>query len=1759
VASQFDFTGFATHYGLNGFSSGDNIRHSLTTSWSGRAFARHNRTTSGTTTGATFKNWTQLGTVTDGQFGGYKVRIVFRLPTVAPNVARSLWDAMGGSSTYMLGGVRINTDLTLQCYTNIANGGPATAGTASVGTIPLGIGENEGWVTVDITYTVTASGANDVIAVSAAILWPDQTTETISHSSGTTSLGTPNLQAVTLFGLPSSAGFTGNWIGAIDFGLWWQVGATNADFASMPAFPPTNVRARELRVTAQGSNNGIAYSSGASFLDMRKPWLYANTNAGDRLTTSTAGQQSDFTHEGVAQFNPTSTYGLRLIQVAQATGTPTAQFMVGGVNIAGVGALGATTHPKYVDLTTRSVATLDALQVGVQSAVTAGTYDCPKFFIEVLHDGDKYTSTDLNPGDGYQQEWLTWTGDGSSPRTLSGLSFRPSAMLVFAPGQAAIGPQLCTQVMGDHAFQAQGGAGGGGSFYGFTSDGAVVDGNLNTNTQLYYALCLRDDGTNVYDVSGPTPVVSDVEFRFQVGGLTSIASDVIDFGEARPMTPGLVLVQPGNNHTGGVSVLKIAAMGTDAARLNSASNSHANLINSIEANGFTAGTGLGAVLVNADPAVYIAWSDAEADLYSLLQWREVAATLMSGTATTDYDYRVTFESDADASITRAIIGTVTHPAPGSSVTFVAASHATAAGSNRGLLVVAVTYGTTGTLSATYGAVSLPLVYLKVQSFRKCAVFYLADPTVGTDTITVTNTTSMTSLTWSAYAITNTYGLRFINSTSALAILNSQVPARLKDIVISHMATDPLDSGLTLTTPGGWTELFNDGSISNACVSSWANGIADTGMAPLYTETGSTDVYEHTVLALMPAALPAWGPYGIVCKGNYTNAQAAGVRLDLAYYSGATCTSYASNSVAVASAITAMDDYVATMPKQSSLGLFRGSEGWYFVLGPSGEIIALSPPSSANDAYSGPQDTLLTVDVGTGVLVNDDTNGGGTMTAVLETDVVQGTLTLASDGSFTYMPPGGFVGSVFFTYRATNDGGPGTLATVTITITLVDVAEYEVNSLVEWGLGGSYRTWLRSRYNDDTSVLMRHWFLGDTYGLNAQEDIVGQDGTYSGATTKVLGLLPEYGPAEWFPGSGEPGHYVTISGFGLPDADFFITAMFRPYVSGLGGVQCLVRTGPEASTAGYLGIDATAHPRFGPIGGPYVTATDALEAGERYHLVGTYGSGFMRLWQNGNLVAGPTTGTIAGHGDGRIGGFGSEDAWGAIQGVAIGAETLEAEEVSELWDTAEWDDITPDLRDSVPLVVQRGIHSDSPTDKLARTGTMTFALNNSQYNSAGLLGYYSPGHVNQRSGFDRGAFVRYGLTWSGVFYPWFTGRIKSIKPSSGIYDERITHCIATDWMEEAGKSQVRGLGIGMQQSITYDEGLALLIDSMRNRPHGVEFMAGGETYEIAFDAANQPMSTAQVELRKFADSEVGRIYITGDGTLVCENRGARSQSQDPLYEFIDTYVEAEPERSTDQIVNLVKVTVHPRRVDDDPTTVLYALDNPLQIDNGVEVNTQLQFRDPSQLAAKVGGLDIVTPVATTHYLINTMANGSGTDVTANPNISITWVPEANGMTLQVLNSYGNQVYFTFLEIIGRGVYDFQPITFEASNEDSIEEDGVREVAFDMPYQSSGPVGEAASQLYLNAYALTPTRIRTIDFKLNDTEATREAGLNGEIGDRVLIADTMSAVNAEFNIAGLKLDVGRANDITVTWWLEPADTNDYWTFDVSAFDISTRFGV
>ena len=95
--------------------------------------------------------------------------------------------------------------------------------------------------------------------------------------------------------------------------------------------------------------------------------------------------------------------------------------------------------------------------------------------------------------------------------------------------------------------------------------------------------------------------------------------------------------------------------------------------------------------------------------------------------------------------------------------------------------------------------------------------------------------------------------------------------------------------------------------------------------------------------------------------------------------------------------------------------------------------ANTAPVAVADTYTTPLNTALTVAT-PGVLANDTDAESNPLTAVLNTNVGHGTLTLNANGSFSYIPTAAYTGPDSFTYHANDGSLSSNVVTVSLTVT-----------------------------------------------------------------------------------------------------------------------------------------------------------------------------------------------------------------------------------------------------------------------------------------------------------------------------------------------------------------------------------------------------------------------------------------------------------------------------------------------------------------------------------------------------------------------------------------------------------------------------------------------------------------------------------------------------------------------------------------------------
>ncbi len=103
------------------------------------------------------------------------------------------------------------------------------------------------------------------------------------------------------------------------------------------------------------------------------------------------------------------------------------------------------------------------------------------------------------------------------------------------------------------------------------------------------------------------------------------------------------------------------------------------------------------------------------------------------------------------------------------------------------------------------------------------------------------------------------------------------------------------------------------------------------------------------------------------------------------------------------------------------------------------VVSNVAPIARRDIYAAVEDGSLVVNAASGVLANDTDANHDALTASVVSGPAHGTVTLNSDGSFTYTPNADFYGADSFTYQANDGALDSSPATVSINVATVNDA------------------------------------------------------------------------------------------------------------------------------------------------------------------------------------------------------------------------------------------------------------------------------------------------------------------------------------------------------------------------------------------------------------------------------------------------------------------------------------------------------------------------------------------------------------------------------------------------------------------------------------------------------------------------------------------------------------------------------------------------
>jgi len=234
---------------------------------------------------------------------------------------------------------------------------------------------------------------------------------------------------------------------------------------------------------------------------------------------------------------------------------------------------------------------------------------------------------------------------------------------------------------------------------------------------------------------------------------------------------------------------------------------------------------------------------------------------------------------------------------------------------------------------------------------------------------------------------------------------------------------------------------------------------------------------------------------------------------------------------------------------------------------------------------------------------------------------------------------------------------------------------------------------------------------------------------------------------------------------------------------------------------------------------------------------------------------------------------------------------------------------------------------------------------------------------------------------------------------------------------------------------------------------------------------------------------------------------------------------------DNLINSMQFTAYPKEVDAAATTILFTLRHPLLLASGETQILTARYTDPSGGGRRVNGMSMVTPVATTDYLFNTLENGTGSNITADLTVIATYGSES--VTYSITNGNAAQGYVTFLQARGKGIYSYNPISYKAENDASCNEHGVVSRNINQVYQVTLAHATIKAESIVMREKQPRTVLDTVYFVANSSNKLMNAFLNIDIGDVVKIKESQTGIDGQYWVNGIEYGLIDGKIVEVRW--------------------------
>jgi hypothetical protein len=422
----------------------------------------------------------------------------------------------------------------------------------------------------------------------------------------------------------------------------------------------------------------------------------------------------------------------------------------------------------------------------------------------------------------------------------------------------------------------------------------------------------------------------------------------------------------------------------------------------------------------------------------------------------------------------------------------------------------------------------------------------------------------------------------------------------------------------------------------------------------------------------------------------------------------------------------------------------------------------------------------------------------------------------------------------------------------------------------------------------------------------------------------------------------------------------------------------------------------------------------------------------------------------------------------------------------------------------------------------RPGTASITVDNSdgRYNayntSSPLYGYLRPGALMR---------IRMINTSDGTPMPVFVGRVTDIQPYGS--DRKKAVIKAEDGLRFLADADI---SVALSANIGIDDAIDSILTNASwpsTWPRNIESV----TDVVPFWWAE---GKALGEITNLSDSELGIFFHGADGTATYHSR---HHSVDPTYTLTsaDLLKDISYPQPWETQRNKIKITIHPRAAQ--ASAALWTANTVSSLTPGDSITVWATYSYGSE--SPVPATSVISPVATTDYLMNAQADGLGANLTAN--LSVTMTDFGTTAKLVLTNTHATQTgYITLLKVRGSAVASTSEIKVIDSSGDAD-----RALVMDLAWvQSANTASDFTNYLlgWLGTAKIFPTVV---------IEARPDLQFNFDIQDTVGLTIPTLQIDDDYKIGMIEhrwsIENGQATETTITFEPKASFTpGSFWTF-------------